>query len=412
MPRNVRARDLGGGAALIAWDEPLTDDAHGDPAEDYVVYQSANGYGFGDPVIVEDGLSVTISDIPAGETRYFRVAAINQGGESMPSEVLAVRSPTRDEDPNILIVNGFDRLRRQINPIQTFTHPPEYEGQSIERQMWRRSNSFDYVVQHAEALAANGYSFDSCSNEAIIESYVDLNDYKVVVWILGTESSEDVTFTNAEQNKINDFLPDGRGLFVTGSEVAYDLIGQGHGASFARNTLGVDYAGDDAQTFQATGTPGGILSGVGAFDFDPAYGAPYEVYSPDVLEAETEAQACLNYVGGTGGVAGVEYAAGTYRVVTFGFPFETISSEAKRIEVMGLVIDFLKWAPPPPPFDYDLNGKVEFYDFQIFTWCFQGPEAYYEPTHFCVDVEGEEDEDIDLEDFSVLQRWYGYGWAW
>jgi hypothetical protein len=76
------------------------------------------------------------------------------------------------------------------------------------------------------------------------------------------------------------------------------------------------------------------------------------------------------------------------------------------------VIDFLKWAPPPPPFDYDLNGKVEFYDFQIFTWCFQGPEAYYEPTHFCVDVEGEEDEDIDLEDFSVLQRWYGYGWAW
>jgi hypothetical protein len=401
-PRYVRAEDAGNGDVVISWQPPVADNAHGDPATGYVVYQSSNGYGFGNPIILDNVLSTTISDVPLGETRYFRVAATNDGGESMPSEVLAVRTQPYGA-PRILIVNGFDRLRRQINPIQTFTQPPDYAGQQLERQMWRRSNSFDYVVQHAEALAANDYGFDSCSNEAVINSYVQLPDYDVVVWILGTESTEDSTFTSNEQIKITDFLLDGKGLFVTGSEIAYDLIDQGHGVSFLRDTLRVDYAADDAETFGVTGVAGSLLQDVGSFDFDPAYGAPYEVYTPDVLTPGTDAQACLDYVGGTGGVAGVQYAGETYYVVTFGFPFETITSPAVRAEIMGLVIEFLLLPQPPPPFDYDRDGDVDMADFGYFRWCFQGPEIYYPEGHFCVDVQGEEDNDIDLVDFALMQ---------
>ncbi|MBU0638863.1 MAG: hypothetical protein KKB50_08365 [Planctomycetes bacterium] len=404
-PRYFRAEDPGNGDVRLSWQAPLVDGARGDAATGYVVYQSSNGYGFGNPIILGNVLTTTVAGVPVGETRYFRVAATNAGGESMPTEVLAVRRPTTGT-ANLLIVNGFDRLRRQINPIQTFTQPPAYAGDWIERQMWRRSNSFDYIVQHAEALAANDIGFASCSNDAVINSYVQLGHYDIVVWILGTESTEDATFSANEQSKVEAFLVDGGALFVSGAEIGYDLIGQGNGASFMQNTLRTGYAADDAGTFDVTAVAGSILDGVGSFDFDPANGAPYEVYSPDVLTAGTDAQACLHYVGGSGTVAGVQYTGEIYNVVVFGFPFETISSPTVRAAVMQRVIDFLESASGPLPFDYDRDNDVDMTDFNVFVWCYSGPDDPYPGGHFCLDMDGDEDYDVDLADFSLFQQYF------
>ncbi|MFH1747168.1 MAG: hypothetical protein ABIG44_09020 [Planctomycetota bacterium] len=404
-PRAVRAEDLGGGEVCIAWQAPLSGPARGDPATGYVVYQSANGYGFGDPIVLGDVLTTTISGVPVGETRYFRIAATNAGGESMPSEVIAVRRPSTGT-VRVLVVNGFDRLRRQINPIQEFTQPADYAGLWIERQMWRRSNSYDYVVQHAEALAAAGYGFASCANEAVSDSYVQMGDYAIALWILGTESAEDATFSSGERNRVTDFLLDGGALFVSGAEIGYDLIDQGNGVSFAQDTLRIDYVADDADTFDVTGAAGSILSDIGPFDFDPANGAPYEVYAPDELAAGSGSMACLNYVGGTGGVAGVQHTGMVYNVVTFGFPFETITSPTVRADIMQRVMAFLETAAGPRPFDYDRNGYVELLDLNYFMWCFAGPDTSYPEGHLCVDVVGEEDLDIDLEDLVLFQQVY------
>ena len=255
----------------------------------YVVYQSDNGYGFGDPIVLGNVLTTTVSGIAVGETKYFRIAATNDGGESMPTEVLAVRRPS-EGTANVVIVNGFDRLRRQINPIQNFTQPPAYAGDWLERQIWRRSNSYDYVVQHAEALAAAGYGFASCSNEAVTSAYVQLGSYDIAVWICGTESTEDATFNTNEQSKITNFLDDGGAIFVSGSEVGYDLISQGGGASFAQDTLQFNYVSDDAGTYDVTPSAGGILSDVDDFDFDPAFGAPYDVEYADIVAPGTDAE--------------------------------------------------------------------------------------------------------------------------
>jgi len=404
-PQYVRAEVADNGDVVISWESPLSDGARGDPATGYVVYQSTNGYGFGNPIVLGDVLSTTISDVPVGETRYFRVAATNDGGESMPSEVLAVRKSATAAE-RLLIVNGFDRLRRQINPIQTFTQPPDYAGLWIERQQWRQSNSFDYVVQHAEALAAGDWGFESCCNEAVMDSYVSLNDYDIAVWILGTESTEDATLTATEQNRIEGFLCRGKALFVSGAEIGYDLIDQGHGVGFLQDMLHVGYSADDADTFTATGVAGGCLEDVGTFDFDPANGAPYEVRAPDALLPLDEAQACLEYTGGTGGVAGVQYSIGFYNVVVFGFPFEAISSPTTRALVMQGVMDFLTEPHQARPFDYDCDFDVDFDDFFMLQWCFLGPDDFFPDGHFCVDVWGEEDLDIDLEDFSLMQESY------
>ncbi|MHC4233896.1 MAG: golvesin C-terminal-like domain-containing protein [Planctomycetota bacterium] len=402
-PPNVRAEDAGGGDIVLSWSAPPSDGARGDPATGYVVYQSSNGYGFGDPVTLGNVLTTTVSGVPAGETRYFRIAAANAGGESMPSEVLAVRRAAQGT-ASVLIVNGFDRLRRLQNPIQTFTQPPAYAGLSVERQIWRRTNSFDYAVQFAQALEATSVGFVSCANEAVIDSQVQLGDYEIVLWILGTESTEDSTFTSTEQSKVTSFLSDGGALFVSGAEIGFDLINQGGGASFMQDTLRAGYSADDAATFNVTGAAGGILSGIGAFDFDPVNGAPYVVYTPDVLTPQTDAMAVLDYVGGTGGIAGVQYDDCIYRVVTFGFPFETITSAATRAAIMQEIISHLQGTPGPLPFDFDEDCDVDLNDFGAFIFCYQGPDFSYPPGHFCLDLDGDGDSDVDVVDYALLQQ--------
>ena len=400
-PRDVAVRDAGNGAVVLTWQPPVSDLAHGDLATGYVIYQSRNGYGFGDPVVVGNVLTATISGVPVGETRYFRVAATNPGGESMPSAVLALRRPAQGTAP-VLLVNGFDRLRRQINPIQTFTQPPAYAGLHVERQQWRRSNSYDYVIQHAEALAANDYGFASCGHDAVADGHAALAGYPVVIWMLGTESGEDITFTTTEQAKVSTYLQGGGAIFVTGADIAYDLVSLNHGLSFCQDTLKVGYAANGANTYQATGATGGLLNGIGPLDFSLASGATYDVRSPDVLNARTGARACLNYVGGAGGVAGVQYTGPVYNAVTFGFPFEAIGAPALRAAVMGRVVQWLATAAPLP-FDKDLDGDVDWTDFVQFAFCLHGPGTAYPPGHICLVDDGDGDSDVDLLDFAQMQ---------
>ncbi len=405
-PRRLAAEDLGDGNILLSWQAPLSDGARGDPATGYVVYQSDNGYGFGDPIILGDVLSTTLTGVPVGQTRYFRVAATNAGGESMPSEVVAVRRPATGL-AEVIVVNGYDRLRRQINPLLTFAQPPPYAGQTIERQIWRHTNSADYVVQHAEALAASGYSFVSCSNEAVVDGSVLLGDYGLCVWICGLESSEDITLTATEQNRLTTFLNNGGGLFISGADLAYDLVSVGHGITFAQDTLMFGYGGNDAGTYQVTPATGSILEGLGAFDFSPASGAAYDCREPDTLTLRPGAAPCLNYVGGSGGIAAVQYTGTLYNAVSFGFPFEAISSPAIRAAVMQAVMEYLESATGPLPFDYDHDGDVDWADYLIFVFCFKGPGFLYNPGHLCLNEDNNGDRDVDLNDFAVLQQYFG-----
>jgi hypothetical protein len=338
-PRNVQAVDAGNGNVTLSWVAPLSDGARGDPATGYVIYQSTNGYGFGDPIMLGNVLTHTISGVPAGQTQYYRVAATNAGGESMPSEVLTVRRPVTGMG-NVLIVNGFDRLRRQQNYVQTFTFPPAYAGLSPERQIWRRSNSYDYVVQHAEALAAAGEGFSSCDNEVVSAASISLGSYPAVVWVCGEESTTDETFSAAEQSQVTAYLNGGGRLFVSGAEIGWDLDASGAPSdqTFYNGYLKADYVADDAGTYNVAAAPGSIFDGMTAFSFDNG-SALYDVDFPDVLNTIGGSTAGLNYVGGTGGVAATVFS-GAFKVVHFAFPFETITSAATRADIMGRVMDF------------------------------------------------------------------------
>ncbi len=331
-PVNVSATNDGNGNFLIAWSAgPArpSSPASGDFATSYKIYRSSNGYGFGQGVDVGNNLSATLTDIPAGETTYLRIAARNAGGESMPSETLAVRRPVAGPAP-VLIVNGYDRVSRQQNPIQQIPAGP------MERPIPRQVNSFDYIVQHAAAVEASGLAFDSCSNEAVSSGAVQLGGYQAVVWILGRESTQDRTFDSIEQGRVTTYLNGGGTLFASGTDLAYELDGQNAGRAFFENTLGGDYVADDAGASSVTAA-GGIMTGIGSFSFDVSAGAPYRALSPDRISPRAGAVTILNY--STGGGAGIQYDSGVYRVVLLGFPFETIGSPAVRNEVMSRILN-------------------------------------------------------------------------
>ncbi len=212
----------------------------------------------------------------------------------------------------------------------------------------------------------------------------------------------DATFSGVEQDVVSDYLLDGGALFVSGAEAAYELIRLGRGVSFMQDLLHTGYAGDDAATFDAVGMFGSVFNDIGTFDFDPLNGAPYEVRYPDVLAPLAGAQTCLSYVGGTGGAAAVQFGGDGYGVIVLGFPFETITAEATRADIMSSAIDFLT----PLRFDHDWDQDVDWSDFEVFLDCYAGPDAAYPSAQGCRGKNADGDADVDLLDFGGFQRAY------
>lgn len=338
-PVRVRAANNGTGGVVVSWQPGPAGGAGGDAATSYVVYRSTNGLGFGNPATTT-GTSLTINGLTANQTHHFRVAARNAGGESLPSEVLAVRVRASGASP-ILIVNGYDRLDRSNNV------PEDLPPMAADRLRLRRNNSYDYVIQHASALASTGTWFDTCANEAVISGDVNLSSYHTVVWILGEESTVDRTFDSAEQTAVTNFLAGNGRLFLSGAEIGWDLEAQGNGLSFFQNQLRGDYVADDANVYSATGAGGTIFSGIASLSFNSPP-ATYDPNFPDTLQGINGSVVCLRYTGaGTPGAA-LQYPSGLTggRIVLLGFPFECITSATIRNQMMSSVLAFFGTTVP------------------------------------------------------------------
>lgn len=340
---DFRVETNSSGSATLTWTPGTASSFAGDTATEYVVYASTNGFGFdGGTVVAGSGTTTTtLTGLDPTKTYYFRIAARNAGGESPKSEVLAAR-PSTDSD-KILIVNGFDRLSRNLVPQEPFPG-----GGAADRIWLRNANSFDYVTQVAGSISNLGTaaSIASASNEQVASGAVNLNDYEAVVWILGEESSVDDTFNPSEQTAVSDYLGQGGKLFVSGAEIGWDLDNLNNGRSFYNNSLRADYVADDSGNYDVSGAAGSIFEGIN-FSFDDGT-LFYDSEFPDVINPNAGSSAALTYDNGAGNAA-IQYSGnGGEQVVMLAFPFETITEAEKRDEVMGAVLDFFGFSSNPP----------------------------------------------------------------
>jgi len=340
-PERLAARNSAPGEVTLTWaPPPCCDGVVGDAATSYKVYHSTNGRGFDNGVVTSE-TGISISGLHTGSLHFFRVTALNDGGESFPTPVVAVRTPVTGEPVEFLIVDGFDRLD------QTATIP-QVEGwplYTFQRMFLDRMNSFDYAVEHGQSLSACSRAFDGAVNEAVEAGDVALTSYRAVDWFTGEDSVADASLSNVERTLLAAYLDGGGKLLISGAEIGYDLVEYGRDPAFFQNYLRAEYLGDDADTYFFSGVPGGIFAGLsGRFD-DSTYGA-YDVGYPDRLGPRAGSTSALVYAGGTADGAALAYD-GDSGVVYFGFPLEAVTDPSVRAGLVCAAASYL--VPPPEP---------------------------------------------------------------
>ncbi len=360
----------------LSWqavDDPLEPTAK--PRE-YIVYTRIGRGGFDNGVRVSSP-SYTVK-IEPGLVYSFKVTAVNQGGESFPSEILAAYKAKRERE-QVLIVNGFDRISGPavINTPdaagfdiaqdpgvpylydislcgaqQNFSRKnagkglgssgSEYEGMRIV------GNTFDYPFIHGKAIQAAGdYSFVSCSDEAVESGLVSLENYPIVDYILGLEKEDNSgipsqniyykTFSSPMQRALTSYCQSGGNLLVSGAYVGSDMNSTQGNREFTQNLLKYRH-GNSFQT--ADGTI--AIQGLGRTIRIPRLPneQAYPVTAPDCILAMSPAFPVMTYANGNVSAA-VAYQGNDYRTFVMGFPFESIKTEADRTAIMASVLQFL-----------------------------------------------------------------------
>ncbi|MCC5875832.1 MAG: D-alanyl-D-alanine carboxypeptidase [Candidatus Sumerlaeia bacterium] len=263
--------------------------------------------------------------VTPGIRRDYRVVALGEsGGETDDSNIYTVLpgSATR-----VLQIDNYNRWTNQnFNPTSA-------------------NHDFAAVIGSAIPLP-----FDTVANEAVEEGHVDIEEYDVVVWNFGEESTADRTFNNTLQGIVTSYLSGGGHMFLSGSEIAWDLgrtAASNNDKLFLENVLRVQRftAGnpeDDADTNTAQGSTGNIFAGISQFTFGTGPSSPYPVNFPDILNPfDSNATPALSYVGGKGGPAAITVDDGsTGKIVYLGFPVETITNATVREEILAASFDF------------------------------------------------------------------------
>jgi hypothetical protein len=275
--------------------------------------------------------SIKLTEMSASDVYSFKIQSVNSTTTSNDSDVLSA-SPV--SGIKILVVDGYDRWNSQ-----------------------EQSNGINHVFleRYAKALSANNAAFDSCTNEETVLGNVDISKYKIIIWMSGEESTRCETFSLEEQLLLQDYLKSGGKLFVSGAEIGWDLEYKGGDANdhsngsdndilFLLDFLKVKYSNDDAGTYNVNGISGSIFEGL-SFSFDNGTNGSYNVEYPDVYTVFGGSSSCLSY-STSSSVAGITYTGffngGTRegKIVTLGFPFETIVGENTRSEIIKRILDY------------------------------------------------------------------------
>lgn len=305
--------DPGTTVARIEW-------APVDGAEGYLVWPSQDGLVWDRA----DARYVTTAQHRAGSLPFaepplfVRVTAVGPTGEGDASDVYATW--VGDASARVLLVDGNDRWQAEPMPENPLAH------------------GHDFAAVHARALLGAGVGFDTAANEAVTAGLVALDDYALVVWVLGEEGSEHETFDAAEQSFVADYLAAGGALMVSGSEIGWDLVelGDASDQAFYAEVLHAEYLGDAAGTYVVRGQ--GPLDGVGLLRFFTP--GTMNVEFADHLAPAADGERVVDYVRGTADGAAVLFS-GPGPVLHLAFPFESIDSAPARAAVMERAVELL-----------------------------------------------------------------------
>ena len=372
---NFRIANIGNGQLRLSW-LPVKDEQEPTSVPTaYNVYVAQGTGGFDNGRMV-CGNSFVI-DVQPGVVYKFRVAAVNRGGESFPSETLAACLSSNPYAKNILVVNGFKRLSgpavvdnetqqgfdldADIGVSYGLTAGWNGRQQCFDRKragsegpgamgycgdelagFFVMGNQQNESVCHVENIATAGdYNVVSCSVEALENDFAKPSDYDVMDVAFGLQKDDGhslvhyKTFTSRLRNQLNMFVSRGGRVMVSGAYVGSDMLRDDE-RRFLSDVIKVSYERSDrTQT-------NNMVNGLG-INFDiirNLNSVHYAATSVDVMHPSVSSAFCaMQYADGSS--AAVAYDGGDYKSFVMGFPFECINNMKARRQVMKAVMDFL-----------------------------------------------------------------------
>lgn len=361
-----------GNEVRLSWQGIIDSQEKSSQPTGYILYiaQGDGGFDNGTPL---RGTSCTVKLQP-GVLYSFQVRAINEGGQSFPTEVLsAYWNPTASRQ--VMIINGFHRLsspaissygqgfdlnedpgvsygrtagllgRQQVFDTSMMgIEDPTGLGFSTSELagMFIAGNDFNYVRTHAEAIAATGrFSIVSSSAQAVESGHLLLGQYAIVDLLLGLERNDGhslvsyKTFTPAMQEQLRRYVANRGNLLVSGAYIGTDMQApteQAFLSDVLKVTCPTDYR--DAS---------GEVSGLGtSFSFYRQLNEQhYAATRTDVLMPSIQGTAFPAMVYANGTSAAVAYGGQDYRAFTMGFPFECITDKSMRQAIMQGILSYL-----------------------------------------------------------------------
>ena len=342
----------------------------------YILYSRKDSGGFDNGTLVKG--EEIILPIETGIIHSYKVAAVNKGGISFPSEIVSVyRSPKGEKEKTVLIVNGFDRIsgpasfESAADSLAGFLYAVDrgvpylndiaFIGDQFE---FRRSatwnsndnnghgdsynnyagqviagNTFDYPFIHGQAMAETGYSFVSCSHKSLAEGVVKPDTYPIIDLILGKQRQP--VITPVLQDTLRSYLAQGGNLLVSGTNLFSDSWGNAQDRTFVEEVLKGKLASRNASKegiVNSCASPYGYINGRYTFRTRPNP-ICYSIESVDgVLPADKLAHTILRYPENNIG-AGIVYE-GKYRTCSLGFPFEALQTPSERNRLMESILRF------------------------------------------------------------------------
>jgi len=376
------------GEVSLSWKAQLDSIESTAVADKFILYTRQGKGGFDNGKIVESN-KIKLNDLKQGIIYSYKVTAVNNGGESFPTEILSVCWMKNSSEP-ILIVNGFDRISAPASfdspTFSGFTNfedegvPDKYEigftgtqfnfdpnskwitddnpGHGASHSDYESKiiagNTFDFSFVHGKALKENGFSFCSVSDESVMNGEVDLSKYKMVDFIFGEEKKTTLpkykdkidfeVFPILMRDLIASYLYGGGKIFLSGSYIGTDLYSEPDsiGIRFANDVLKFKLkTGHAVKTGNVFSVSHTFLPIKNTFEFNTSFNdSIYKVEAPDELGEVNGSEVLLRYSENNYSCA-IGYKD-KYEVVSFGFPFETIIGEKQRNSIMKSVLNYLE----------------------------------------------------------------------
>ena len=368
---------VGDNKVRLTW-RPTQDEREPSATPDgYVIYTRIDDKGWDNGQRV----NTTMCDVTLEPDHMysFKVAAINRGGESFSSEVLAAHIATEAKG-KVLVVNGFQRIDGPAivntpecagfdlltDPGVPYIGTTAYSGLQYEfsREMighpdealqmgasgeelegiYVAGNTMDYAAVHGSSIKEAGYSFVSCSRQAFEEGHIKPQDFDVVDVFMGLQRKTDyavmehpeyLAITPAMHALLSHYAKQGGALMMSGSYLGEESLTHATTKALLNDVFYAEERG-----YITNWSEQGIY-GLGITMDIPRWINPehYAVTRPEVFTPIGDAFTPLVYEHSRFSAA-VAYR-GTHRSILLGFPFEAIRSARDRNLVMSSVLDFL-----------------------------------------------------------------------